>query len=120
MTNGEFKAMLEKRTVNFSLNTLKMLSGIHSSAESRCIKDQLIRSATSVGANYREANRAESRADFLHKIAIVVKEAAESEYWLILLQALHPEITSIGPISQEAGELLRLFDSIHRSAQSRS
>ncbi|MBS7286001.1 MAG: four helix bundle protein [Kiritimatiellae bacterium] len=47
--------------------------------------DQVARSVTAIGANYREANRAKSREDFLHKITIVAKEASESEYWLLLL-----------------------------------
>jgi four helix bundle protein len=46
------------------------------------VRFQLVKAGTSVGANYREANRAESRNDFIHKIAIVEKEASESQYWL--------------------------------------
>ena len=67
---------------------------------------------TAIGANYREANRAKSREDFLHKITIVAKEASESEYWLLLLRELYPEVAEIGPALAEAGELLRIFDKI--------
>ena len=112
MTNGEFKVELEKRTVAFSVLVLKMLRKIPVGIESRNIKDQVARSVTAIGANYREANRAESRDDFLHKIAIVAKEASESEYWLLLLRELYPEVTEIGPALSEAGELLRIFDKI--------
>ena len=112
MTNGEFKVELEKRTVVFSVLVLKMLRKIPVGIESRNIKDQVARSVMAIGANYREANRAESREDFLHKIAIVAKEASESEYWLLLLRELYPEVTEIGPALAEAGELLRIFDKI--------
>ena len=112
MTNGEFKVELEKRTVVFSVLVLKMLRKIPVGIESRNIKDQVARSVTAIGANYREANRAESREDFLHKIAIVAKEASESEYWLLLLRELYPEVAEIGPALAEAGELLRIFDKI--------
>ena len=112
MTNGEFKVELEKRTVVFSVLVLKMLRKIPVGIESRNIKDQVARSVTAIGANYREANRAESREDFLHKIATVAKEASESEYWLLLLRELYPEVTEIGPALAEAGELLRIFDKI--------
>ena len=112
MTNGEFKVELEKRTVVFSVLVLKMLRKIPVGIESRNIKDQVARSVTAIGANYREANRAESLEDFLHKIAIVAKEASESEYWLLLLRELYPEVAEIGPALAEAGELLRIFDKI--------
>ena len=112
MTNGEFKVELEKRTVVFSVLVLKMLRKIPVGIESRNIKDQVARSVTAIGANYREANRAKSREDFLHKITIVAKEASESEYWLLLLRELYPEVTKIGPALAEAGELLRIFDKI--------
>lgn len=118
MTNGEFKLQMEKRTVAFSIRVIKLLRQIPVSLEVRNIRDQVIRSATAVGANYREANRAESRGDFLHKIAIVAKEASESEYWLILLAELHPEIAETGKVREEAGELVRIFDKIRHSTQS--
>ncbi|MFN2514183.1 MAG: four helix bundle protein, partial [Pyrinomonadaceae bacterium] len=72
----------------------------------------------SVGANYREANRAESRADFIHKIAIVEKECSESQYWLELC-----EEADLGNrdqrrwLLQESGELLAIFTSVGRSTK---
>ena len=95
MTNAEFKIQLEKRTVGFSVMVLKLLRNIPLGIEARTIRDQLARSATAIGANYREANRAESRNDFAHKIAVVAKEASESEYWLLLLAALYAEAEEI-------------------------
>ena len=112
MTNGEFKIELEKRTVVFSVTVLRMLRRIPLSGGFRNVRDQVARSATSIGANYREANRAESRDDFLHKISIVAKEAAESEYWLLVLRELCPEIEEVGTALSEANSLVRIFDKI--------
>ena len=67
MTNSEFKIQLEKRTVAFSVTVIKMLRKIPGGLESKNIREQVMRSATAVGANYREANHAESSADFVHK-----------------------------------------------------
>ena len=117
MTNAEFKLVLEKRTVAFSVQVLKMLRRLPVGIESRNIKDQVARSATAVGANYREANRAESKGDFIHKISVVAKEASESEYWLLLLRELYPEVVEIEPARAEAGELVRIFDKIRYSAR---
>ena len=120
MTNGEFKIELEKRTVDFSVSVLRLLRRIPLGIESRNIKDQLARSATAVSSNYREANRAESRNDFVHKIAVVAKEASESEYWLLLLKELHPDVSEIAPILVEAGELVRIFDKIRLTMRNQS
>ena len=109
MTNGEFKLELENRTVAFSVAVLRTLR-----------KDQLARSATAIGANYREANRAESRSDFLHKISVVAKEASESEYWLLLLKELYPNVAEISPVLTEAGELVCIFDKIRATMRSKS
>ena len=115
MTNAEFKIQLERRTVAFSVAVLKMLRALPVGFDTRNIRDQVARSATAVGANYREANRAESKSDFLHKISIVAKESSESEYWLLLLSELHPNTTGLKAALEEAGELTRIFDKIRRT-----
>ena len=115
MTNAEFKIQLEKRTMAFSVAVLKMLRALPVGFDTRNIRDQVARSATAVGANYREANRAESKSDFLHKISIVAKESSESEYWLLLLSELHPNTTGLKAALEEAGELTRIFDKIRRT-----
>ena len=74
-----------------------------------------------MGANYREANRAESRADFIHKIAIVEKECSESQYWLELCEEAHlGDIDQRRWLLQEAGELLAIFTSVGRNTKSNS
>ena len=79
---------------------------------------QLLKSSTSIGANYREANHAESRSDFIHKIGIVEKEAAETAYWLELCTEANlgkPE--ALRPLLQESLELLAIFTAIARSSK---
>jgi four helix bundle protein len=76
---------LEKRTKEFALSAIKFVSSLPRTREADVLGRQLLRSATSVGANYREANRGVSRADFANKIGTVQKEAAETQYWLELL-----------------------------------
>ena len=76
---------LEKRTKRFALNVIKLVSSLPRTREGDVLGRQLLRSATSIGANYREANRGVCRADFANKIGAVQKEAAETQYWLELL-----------------------------------
>jgi four helix bundle protein len=76
------KDELEKRTKRFALKIIAFVATFPQTRTCAVIEYQLVKAGTSVGANYREANRAESRADFIHKIAIVEKECSESGYWL--------------------------------------
>src|SRR6267154_448883 len=76
------KADLEKRTKQFALKVIAFVATLPQTRASAVIEYQLVKAGTSVGANYRDANRAESRSDFIHKIAIVEKESSESRYWL--------------------------------------
>jgi four helix bundle protein len=81
----------------------------------------LVKAGTSVGANYREANRAESRADFIHKIAIVEKECSESGYWIeICDEASLGDVDKRSWLSAESRELLAIFTSIGRSTKANS
>jgi four helix bundle protein len=73
-----------------------------------------------MGANYREANRAESHSDFIHKIGIVEKETSESEYWLELLQEAHlGDATETAELLGECRELVAIFTAIGKTAKSR-
>src|SRR5438309_9873452 len=76
---------LEQRTKRFGLAVIKFCSSLPRTREADVLARQLLRSATSVGANYREANRGVSRADFANKIGTVQKEASETQYWIELL-----------------------------------
>lgn len=111
-----FGKELEQRTKNFSVSVIKILQELPKSDETRIIKNQLIRSATSVGANYREANRGRSNADFRNKIRISEGEASESIYWLEIIQDMEwLSSSTLEPVIKENSELIALFSSIVRS-----
>ncbi len=112
------KRTLETRTRRFAVAIIRMSAATARSREADVLLRQLIASSSSIGANYREANRAESRKDFIRKIGVVEKEAAETEYWLELLaeSELVPAPT-IAPLQVEAKELLAIFTAIGRTAK---
>jgi four helix bundle protein len=76
---------LKRRTKNFALRTIRLVESLPRSRSADVIGQQILRSATSIGANYRAACRARSRADFISNITVVEVEADESQYWLELL-----------------------------------
>ena len=80
MNEGQFK----KRTKQLALRIIKVVNSLSKTTTAQVIGKQLLRSGTSVGANYRAACRAKSTADILHKLAIVEEEADETLYWLEL------------------------------------
>ena len=80
------KRELQSRTKRFALRVLKLVDALPRSTAGRAISNQLVRSATSVGANYRAACRARSRAEFAAKLGTVLEEADESLYWLKLIR----------------------------------
>ena len=79
------EAELKKRTKSFALRVRKLVGALPRDSVGRAIGSQLIRSATSVGANYRAACRGRSKAEFIAKLGIVIEEADESSYWMELI-----------------------------------
>ena len=112
------KIELENRTKQFALRIIAFAATLPTDRIGDVIRYQIVKAGTSVGANYREANRAESRNDFIHKIAIVEKEASETQYWLeICDEANFGETQQRVWLLQEAGELLAIFTSAGRTAK---
>ena len=112
------KAELEQRTKEFSLRLIRFLQSLPKNYLGEALGRQLLKSGTSIGANYREANRAESKADFIHKLAIVEKEASESLYWLeLLLEAGIGANQEAIRLMQEAKELLAIFSAARRTSK---
>lgn len=103
----------ETRTKVFAIAVIQHLGSLRRTPSLDVLSRQHLHSATSIGANYREANRAVSRADFANKIGIVQKEASETQYWLELLteSGLDPS-ASAHELHREASELLAIFTSI--------
>ena len=108
----EFMTKLEGRTADFAVAVFRQLNALPASVSSRVIAFQLGKSASSIGANYREANRSESADDFVHKIGIVLKECSETRYWLELLQKLYPAEAAFADLTKECEEIVRIFQSI--------
>jgi len=113
----EFKNTLESRTIEFAVAVFKLLDGLPKKNSTKIIAYQLGKSASSIGANYREANHAESRDDFYHKLTIATKEASESCYWLEILSELFPMHKLPQALLSDARQLLALFQSIGRSVK---
>jgi len=110
-------ADLKARTKQFALRVMKMVDALPRTIQGRAIAKQIIRSATSVAANYRAAFRARSRAEFIAKIGVVEEEADESCFWLELIidSGLLTE-ERIRPLLSEAGELVAIMAASRKSA----
>lgn len=110
MDNKEFGKQLEKRTNEFAVSIIKLSASLPNSTESKVIKNQITKSGTSVGANYREANRARSRANFKNKIC--ESEAIEAHYWLELIEEFNwSNAEQVKSILNEANKILAIFTS---------
>jgi len=111
--NSNLKTDLRHRSYQFSINIITFIDSLPTKRSNRIISDQLLRCATSIGANVEEAQAGQSQADFISKYNIALKEARETIYWLRLLDA--SEECSDGAcktLSQEAGEIARIIGSI--------
>ena len=107
---------LEERTAKFSEELIKFCKGIKEDNISKPIINQLVRSGTSIGANYCEANNASSRKDFQNKIFICKKEAHETKYWLRTLSTCCPDkAEELRKIWKETQELTMIFQKIINS-----
>lgn len=104
---------LEERTALFGEGLIIFLKTLKETTLNKPILLQLIRSGTSIGANYYEADGAESKKDFQHKIGICKKEAKETKYWLRMLSLLHAERKEeLRVLWKEAQELTLIFSKI--------
>ena len=110
MDAGEHADDLKHRTQEFALRIIRLCERLPSRPAARVIGNQLLRSGTSVGANYRAARRARSGPDFVSKIGIVLEEADECVYWLELLCASGIVTQEkFGALMREAEELAAIF-----------
>ena len=110
---------LERRTKRFSLAIIKFTASLPRTREADVLSRQLLRSATSIGANYREANRGVSRADFSNKIGTVQKEASETQYWIeLLMESGIAAKAAAESLHKESSELLAIFTAIGKKLKS--
>ena len=104
---------LEDRTAHFGEKVIKFCIRVNENAITRVLISQVIRSSTSIGANYMEANSASSKKDFKNKISICRKESTETRHWLkMLAQALPERKKDIKILYQESYELSLIFSKI--------
>ena len=116
MNNKEFSKKLEQRTRKFAVRIIRLSSALSNTPEGMVIKNQITKSGTSIGANYREANRARSRADFKNKIKICESEASETQYWLeVIVEAIWLSWEKVKSEYDECSELLAIFTSIGKN-----
>ncbi|QQG44319.1 MAG: four helix bundle protein [Candidatus Roizmanbacteria bacterium] len=116
--NLQRKYDLIERTAKYGEEVITFLMRLSDNPIITPIKSQLVRSATSIGANYAEADGAESKKDFIHKIGLCKKEAKESVYWVRMLLIARPDLgIQCRKFSQEAHELSLIFSSIIRSCK---
>jgi four helix bundle protein len=104
---------LEDRTLSFSKRIIHLVKALPKNTINFNLGDQLMRSGTSMGANYREANETETKKDFLFRLRICRKEGKETIYWLNLITETNPELANnINSLLQETTELVKIFAAI--------
>jgi four helix bundle protein len=100
---------LKKRTKALAVRVIKLVDRLPNSGASNVIANPLVRSGTSVGANYRAACRARSRADFISKLGTVEEEADETLYWMeLLVESGKVKVAALADLMREAGEILAI------------
>src|SRR5207237_9706046 len=114
----QVKVNLRERTKDFALSVVRMFSALPKTTEAQILGRQVLRSGTSIGANYREAYRGRSRAEFIAKCGDCLRDIQETAYWLELLVAA--DIASFDDLSslrQECDELTAIFVSIVKQSK---
>src|SRR6266540_4241857 len=109
---------LRERTKEFAIRVVRMFSALPKSTEAQVLGKQVLRSGTSVGANYREACRARSKAEFTAKVGDCLKELDESSYWFELLEETGTAASAgLEPLQKECDELLAIFTTIAKKCK---
>lgn len=116
--NEEMPYDLRERTKLFGLRVVRMFVALPKTEEARVLGKQVLRSGTSVGANYREAHRARSKAEFICKVGDCLKELDETAYWLELLteSGIVPP-AKLASLQDETNQLLSILTTISKSAK---
>ncbi len=116
MDNKEFAKQLEDRTRKFAINIIRLSASLPDTTEGRVIRRQVTGSGTSIGANYREANRARSKADFTSRTGICESEASETIYWLEIIDEMQwVNKQKLNTVLKECTEILAIFTTIGKT-----
>ncbi len=112
------KNIIKEKSFEFALRIVQLYKYLTTEQKEYILSKQLLRSGTAIGALVREAEHAESKADFIHKLSIALKEANETEYWLDLLyQSSYIDKNRHVSISNDIKEILRLLISIIKTSK---
>lgn len=112
--------LLEDRLIDFAVRIIALCNRLSATFAGKHIAGQLVRAGTSPAPNYSEARSAESRADFIHKLRVVVKELNETSVWLrVVARSNLIKSTLLGGLTTEADELKRIFGASLRTARVR-
>ncbi len=118
MDNKEFEERLKARMMKYAVDVIRAVEGLPRGAVADVVGKQLVRCATSVGANYHAACRGKSRADFVAKLGIAVGEADESQYWLEMLMTLNRlDRGVLTALRNEANELTAILATSIKTAK---
>jgi four helix bundle protein len=116
-TDLQLGAGIAARLLDFSAKTLAVVKTLPRDLASRHVAAQLVRSATAAGANYEEARGAESPGDFIHKLAIALKEIREALFWLRLIERSALTTIPLPPLISEANQLAAILGASIRTAK---
>ncbi len=116
MKNGQ-KFDIQERTFKFAVRVVKLVNQMPRTIAGIEVGRQVVRSATSIGANVEEADAAESKRDFIHKMGIAQKEARETRYWLRIIKATLLDDDEVQTLTKESDELVRILYTIVRNAR---
>jgi len=108
---------IRERTFQFAVRVIQAVRRLPDDAATRVVAYQIVKAATSVGANVEEADGAESKRDFVHKMSIARKEARESRYWTRIIQASITDSDEWAALQQESEEIARILSAIINSSQ---
>jgi four helix bundle protein len=118
---SEQSQALKERTMTFAINVLRLIDKFPETPGAKVIGYQLAKCAPSVGANYRAACNARSRAEFIARLGVVVEEAEESEYWLLIVHRMRiVDAPEVSELLQEAVELRAIFSRSAGTARANS
>ena len=118
MNKLQFAMAMQSRTKLFAIEIIRFYAKLPKNDEARVVGRQLLRSGTSIAANYRALCRSKSRADFIHKLGTVVEEVDETTFWLELLEeGAICQAGNCAPLHKEAGELLRILQTSLKTAK---
>src|SRR5881396_1154669 len=109
---------LKPRTKEFARRVIRLFAALSKDTAAQILGKQLLRAGTSVGANYREANRARTKAEFISKIGDCLKEADETAYWLeLLVDEKFVPVRKMSSLLDEANQLISIFVTILKNSR---